>query len=432
MKVAVIVSDLTYPPREGLHQHTILFLQTLTRIGVEIRLAGYCCDTSSLDELAMSLETGIEFSIPPLTRRGPSLATGLRNRVPMFRNRDAKRLLRWIDSQDDDVIHLEGAAACGLLRKRSARKTVVSFMDPGSRRQLRLAKASSRLYVRLIRTAAAAVYFFFELTLNRSVCTWHVVSDEDSEHLKRIHKHARTFSVPIMLPIGHTETKRQSPANALEGQAHALILADLRQSFMVDGLSTFMTIAVRPNLARINCTISVLGRSDPPPKLEAACAGLGIEFVKWVPDYTLALSGADLIILPDTVGTGLKTRTVQSLGLGKAVLGSTVAFEGIGAEHNANAIIYHNLTEAGEHLVRLCSDPRLREDIGRRAGALAVERFSSGAVGKKWAQLYACISGLSEPDQSGLPGPDGMGTADPGPLPPSVIGRFARPRKDTR
>ena len=65
---------------------------------------------------------------------------------------------------------------------------------------------------------------------------------------------------------------------------------------------------------------------------------------------------ADLVFLPDQVGTGIKTRAIQSLAAGKPVLASAIAFEGIPVIDGLNASVGAGNADFVRRFDELCSN----------------------------------------------------------------------------
>jgi hypothetical protein len=64
MRVALVVSDLTYPAGLGLHQQTMLTARLQIGRGDEVHVLGYCDDPQRLDPDRIARETGLRFHTP--------------------------------------------------------------------------------------------------------------------------------------------------------------------------------------------------------------------------------------------------------------------------------------------------------------------------------------------------------------------------------
>ncbi len=390
MKIAFVTSDLTFPPREGLHEQTLLLLSSLRRRAAHVELFGYCKHPERLDRAALESELGIAFTTEPIVDSRSSLLVGFLNRGPVRLRARERQLLAALKTGGFDVVHLEGVAAAGLFRRSLASRTILSLVDPGSRRQWRLASTASDRRNRLTHRVASAAAFAFEVSLRDSRVAWHVVSPSDALYLERFHRQPRVVAIPVQLPRDTCRDFAPTDARPAVSGVGALVFADLGVPHMRDAVEEFLNDVIRPAVDGIPAAcFTVLGRVAPDQRMRRAAQGLPIRFVAWEPDHRSLLRDATFIILPDTAGTGLKNRAVQSMSLGKAVLGTSVAFEGLSVRHGHEAFVYDHALLAQEGLRTLFGRGNVRDSLGDRAAALVRLHYAESVVMAAWLELYA-------------------------------------------
>lgn len=387
MRIAYVVSDLTYPAREGLHEQTLLSVAAA-------RQAGHSVDVLGFLKSPPSAELRYLFSRDPIVRAFPTLVVGLLSAFsPEFLLRKAEKgLLQQLRLYD--AVHLEGAASAGLARKGIASKTVVSFVDPPSRRQLRLSRDSSGL-ARLAHRALAFAASMLETTCFRRSTLSHVVSPSDAAYLRKKYPTIEVVSIPVALPIALV------PAGATRGEnddrtVKVLVIADLRQRHMVTAVDTFLD-DVAPDLTRVerSVQIEILCRTLPNDAMSEKGRALGVLFTDWVSNYEQKLMSADIIVAPDLVGTGLKNRVIQAMACSKPVVGTEVAFEGIEATDGLNCFRYSRPSEATGKIKRLVGDHNLREEMGHAARQFSIDRYNPQRVLAQWIAVYRTLSSAS-------------------------------------
>jgi glycosyltransferase involved in cell wall biosynthesis len=400
VRVAFVISDLTYPPVEGIHQQTVELLKELRATGCDILLFSYCRSPEKLDVSRLEVECGLKFALPAVVNSLPLSIRGLKNIIlgGFFRGRDDKAILRAIGRQNCDVIHLEGAAACGLFERKHAGRTVLGIIDPGSRRQLRLAQSGGRWSRRFVHFGMSKMYFLFESLLNYQDAVWHVVSDSDRDYLIKRFGHKNTVSIPVMLPAA-IDPAVPSCADEVEPTTGSIksigsvrkgvVFADFRFAHMRSAFLDLVENVIRPALSD-GCPVEleVLGRSGVDGKILDVCRELNIEFRAWVDDYITYLRAFDFVIIPDKVGTGLKNRTIQCMALGLPVLGTEVAFEGIPAVNGFHAIVARDGAEMICGLNDIVRSSEFRHGMSVRAREFALSRYGCAAVASAWRKLY--------------------------------------------
>lgn len=403
MKIAYVVSDLTYPPREGLHQQTILLIDALQRRGHEVHLFGFIKDLEKLDEVALRSEKNIYFRARPVASSSTMLRQALSEvQRKMFRlSSPSADFLQQLHNGDYDAVHLEGITACVAADKMLSAKAVHSFVDPGSRRNVRLAYNTQSIAAKLRLWAAAAAHFAIESSLRANGRMWHVVSASDRRYLRQVHRHSNVYSIPVMLPRDFDEVPINNSvmtdvAQNAPRRLQVLFFCDLRQEYMRLALSSFLGSVAQVSTFEPKPTYRVLGRVAKDPLIESAFQGLEYELVPWVEDYRVTLTECDLLVLPDSVGTGLKNRAIQGLWAGVAVLGSPVAFEGIPVVPEVHASVASTVEEFRERYSRLLEDASLRRRLGANGHQFAVANFSESSVVDAWLTLYEKVGDRDE------------------------------------
>jgi glycosyltransferase involved in cell wall biosynthesis len=282
-----------------------------------------------------------------------------------------------------DAVYLEGAAAAGLLRKSWAGRAVVNWIDPGSRRRLRFAEAAASIPAKLRQWAAAALAFLLEASLKHRDVTWVVVSEGDAGYLRRVHGHSDTTAIPVMLP--------DLPSSITHDAAGSIVLtvyADLREEHMWRAFEALATRVLRPACETLpELRIKVLGRLVPSGEQLARLPELPISFIGWSEDHLGELQRSEIVLLPDRVGTGLKNRAIQCLGLGCAVVGTSVAFESVPVTGGKEAAIADTDEAMLAAILRLARDAELRADMASTARAFAAAHYGQREVMDKWLAL---------------------------------------------
>lgn len=378
MRVAVVLSELAAPPRSGLQEQSLLLLGGLLDAGVEVELFAFRrAGTTAIDAKLLPVQP----SAPLMNIRGGWTVTGLLARL-FGRSGLETRLGGY------DAVYLEGAAAAGLLRRRWAGRAVVNLIDPGSRRRIRFARAATTLPRKVAELAAAAMSYLLEAMLNDPSATWVVVSESDRNYLAHTHAHAATVAIPVMLP--------DLPALARRDPTDTIVLtvyADLRERHMLKAFVTLADDVLRPVCTA--CTrvkVRVLGRIAPGPDLLDRLPELPMTFAGWSTDHLEELQQSDIVLLPDTIGTGLKNRAVQGMALGCAMVGTAVALEAIPVENGKQAYVASTPAAMIEAVLGLARDPELRHRMGGQARQFASARYGREQVMAKWMNLLQSAS----------------------------------------
>lgn len=394
MKIAYVVSDLSFPPREGLHQQTIELLRALAAQGADIDLYGFIKDPTALDRAAFASYAGLDFALPPIYRPAPTLVRGVVNRFPRLPWAPESKLIRALRDGNYDAIHLEGAASIGLIRRSFARKTIVSVIDPQSWRYWRLYRQSSNVRHAVGNLVTSAIAFLFERSIVRLAATCHMVSPSDAEYFRRAHPKAGVIVIPILIPPNIMSFAESPHATIEDRPKRILVYTDLRSSGGHAALADFGT-ALRENGFDNDLTASefrVLGRAAASSELTKLMPP-STKFLEWVDDYVSELLAADVVVLPDVVGTGIKNRAVQSIALGCLVLGTDVAFEGIEVGPTVARLRFASNSKLVMGLKKtLENDHQESESLRGNSQAEIRTVFSPEAIVQKWLNVYRTLA----------------------------------------
>lgn len=84
-------------------------------------------------------------------------------------------------------------------------------------------------------------------------------------------------------------------------------------------------------------------------------------------------SAAQVVVCPVVSGTGMKVKVIEALALGKAVVGTPIAFEGIHVTHGTHACIAEDEQGFANEIIELLSDPDKRSALERNATSFVTQ-----------------------------------------------------------
>jgi polysaccharide biosynthesis protein PslH len=160
----------------------------------------------------------------------------------------------------------------------------------------------------------------------------------------------------------------------------------------IDGIRWFCD-EIWPEVRRREprATFTVVG-SRPSPMVHRLASRPGVRLACDVPDVRPYLAGAALVVAPLRVARGIQNKVLEALAMGKAVIASPEALEGIAVEPGIHACRAGNVTAWSESTLRLLADGAARERLGR--------------AGRAFVEIHHCWDRQLEP-LAGLLGLDG-------------------------
>ncbi len=145
--------------------------------------------------------------------------------------------------------------------------------------------------------------------------------------------------------------------------------------------------------------------SHPPPVLSRR-AGPRVEIPGFVEDLARHVESREIFVAPLRQGAGIKIKLLQALALGLPVVTTPAGAEGIGLEHEKNALVSPTVEGCVPLVLRLLADPAQRSRLGQAGRQLVETRFHRPVLVKKLEALLEDI--LEEKRQSAGRPPSGQ------------------------
>jgi len=141
------------------------------------------------------------------------------------------------------------------------------------------------------------------------------------------------------------------------------------------------------------------------PKLEFDIAGrnapddllreriLGVNFLGEVPDAVDFVAEHAIALAPLRSGSGLKVKVLEAMALGRVVLGTSIALEGIPAQDGRHCLLTNTPEDFVRQVNRLMENPQLAVQLGQVARELIQAEFDYRDVAHKLMASIQSIHG---------------------------------------
>jgi glycosyltransferase involved in cell wall biosynthesis len=218
----------------------------------------------------------------------------------------------------------------------------------------------------------------------------HVVSATDARYLKLLNPMIDISTIPITLGREFLVKIKNKGNNIPESELKIICTGNFRNFPIAQGVEEFLQNAFPSILKKMpNTQFVILGKNVSSALQKKIKNSTNVKLLQWVDDYKTFLSEATIVFIPDCLGPpGVKTRTLQAIGLGLPVVGSESAFEGIPFIDGKHGFMYKTMPKCSELILKLLCNKRLRDKLGENAYRLAVEKFAMSAIGPKYESLY--------------------------------------------
>jgi glycosyltransferase involved in cell wall biosynthesis len=265
-----------------------------------------------------------------------------------------------------DVVLAELGVMGGYLPvvSRPARRVLVDH-DPGVRRAN--SRLSRRAWSRFAQTAAAAADAVV------------VFSDEDAAAMRPLVTSGTVLEripLPWLAPPTALDPVGASPPTVL-------FVGNFRHA--PNRVAARRLVRLLPDLRRRHTDVVLALVGEHPP---ADIRQEGVIVPGRVDDVTPWLAAAAVVAVPLEDGGGVRVKVAEALAAGKAVVGTPLAFEGLGVENGREALIEVEDSGLVEAISGLLEEPERRRALGAAARAWAERLPAPASIEASYEALY--------------------------------------------
>jgi len=105
-----------------------------------------------------------------------------------------------------------------------------------------------------------------------------------------------------------------------------------------------------------------------------------VNIIGEVPSAVEFINGNKVMIAPLFSGSGMRIKIVEGMALGKVVIATEIAMEGIDYEHNKNVLIANNENEFVDAINRCLTNTNELDNIGKNARLLIKEKYDNDLI----------------------------------------------------
>lgn len=193
-----------------------------------------------------------------------------------------------------------------------------------------------------------------------------------------------------VLPMGIRPELLKYQAGEPE-EASIAMLGNMRYYPNVEA-ATYFAREVLPQIqARVpSARFYVIGAS-PVKAVRALAKQRNVIVTGYLDDPWKVVSKAAVVAAPVRVGAGIQNKVLEAMALGRPVVGTSLALQGIAGGNNGEHFIVADSTEEmADTIADLLRDRHRRRELGRRARALVEETYRWERIGERLHEYLEC------------------------------------------
>lgn len=213
------------------------------------------------------------------------------------------------------------------------------------------------------------------------------ISEEDSIKFRKFGCWVPVENIPLGIDISEYKIQESSPG---EQAANLFFLGSMDWLPNREGVEWFlgkvwkMVRAEYPALKLLVAGKGMPGRYFVP--------GIpGVEFIGEVENARKFMLSNGIMVVPLLSGSGIRVKIIEAMALGKVVIATSLAAEGIHASHKKNILLSDSPEGLAELISLAVAHPGLRKDISENAKKFAEEKFDNKIIAKKLVSFYDSI-----------------------------------------
>ena len=217
------------------------------------------------------------------------------------------------------------------------------------------------------------------------------VSEADRDTFERLYPGA--LRAPVHVVQTGVDTQYFSPLSATPARrAHLVFTGSMDWLPNEDGMLYFVRdILPLVRQAEPGATLSIIGRA-PTPAVRKLAEQHGVEVTGSVDDVRPHVAAGSVYVVPLRIGGGTRLKIFEAMGLGKAVVSTTIGAEGLPVTDGADIVIADEPAAFAAAVVRLIRDDAARTRIESAARRLVVEKYDWSAVAQDFEDALARVA----------------------------------------
>ncbi len=145
--------------------------------------------------------------------------------------------------------------------------------------------------------------------------------------------------------------------------------------------------------------------SSPPSSIRDLADHPRITVTGFVPDIRDYYRKAQVVVVPLRTGVGIRGKILEAWSVGKAVVATSLACQGIRAVHGQNVLLADDPADFSDWTTALLRQPDFAAELGRAGRKTVEELYDWEAIGEQMSHLYESIvpgrSQVAEEDTAG-------------------------------
>jgi glycosyltransferase involved in cell wall biosynthesis len=394
MKILLLTNKSPWPPKDGGAAATLAMIKGLTACGASVTVVAlntlkhFVSPENIPQDFRLKNDLKLVNSdtrIKPLRLLVNLLLSRHPYTLERFESEEFKKVVESVNPGRFDIIQLEGLAMTNyisFLRQVTGTKIVYRPHNIENRIWYQLAGFEKnflkKYYFRLLASRTANV----EMTIMNKVDGIATITGKDLEWFENFGLRKPSVVCHSGFPASKQEIDEKENYNIF-------FIGSLDWLPNIDGLNWFVKY-VWPSVTKAfpGALFHVAGR-NPSAEISKICTGHNIFFHGEVESSSEFMAGKQIMVVPLFAGSGLRMKIVEGMSLGKTIVSTAVAADGVECCDGKDIFIRTGATEFAECLISLLRNGSLQKETSAHAMENVRKNYDIFASAEKLMTFYS-------------------------------------------
>lgn len=302
-----------------------------------------------------------------------------------------KALVELLQEDTFDVVHVDAlppALYIDTIRKYSRALVVMRAHNVEYMIWKRIAEHDTNPIKRLYLNIQWPRLKKFEKEAWQKVDTVLAISREDEQTIRAEAPAVKPLIVPAGMDISDSLPAGNHEVNPL------FFIGSLDWMPNLQGLHWFLE-NIWPVLTKRFPQLKLIIAGKKMPDTIRAYQSASVNCVGEVPDARSFMLNGGVMLVPIVSGSGIRIKIVEAMALGKCIIATTIAAEGLGLTHGENILLADTAQEFEHCLQCILDTPQYAQQIAANAHAFALKHFQNKRIFQQLTHYYRTQLGKS-------------------------------------
>ncbi|MRX47303.1 glycosyltransferase family 4 protein [Pedobacter puniceum] len=397
MKVLLLTNRVPFPPNGGYPIVIYNTIRELVELGCEVTLFSlnttkHFVKTKEIKDPVFKKIKFVQYKIDNRVKVKDAflnLFTGKSYNLSRFYEKNcASKLAHLLRTQEFDIIQFEGLQVVpylDIIKEVSKGKLIYRAHNIEHQIWKRLTLQENFFLRKMYFGLLSKRLQKFEFKILNSFDAILAISSVDEHFFKSVGCQSPVHTFPVALNLDNYEVQQQLSLHKSIGY-----IGSMEWRPNLEGIDWFLE-KVWPSIKQLDAGITFHLAGKNMPKYLKVLNSQSFILEGEVEDAAAFMARQHVLIVPLLSGSGMRVKIIEAMALGKCIIATSIAAEGINYQHDVNILIADKADDFYKQILRCFTDKTLISRIGKEAKKLVAKYHDNKTLSKDLLNVYQTI-----------------------------------------